>query len=620
MNIKDRIDFLRKEIENHNYSYYVLDSPSISDFEFDQLMSELIRIETDYPHFINQYSPSKKIGGSVIDSFKSVKHEYPMLSLSNTYNVQDLQDFDNRIKKIIDIPFQYVCELKFDGVSVSLLYEKGKLKQALTRGDGSKGDDVTLNVQTIRSIPLNLRGDYPDKFEIRGEVFLPIDSFNQMNLNRENQGLEKYANPRNTASGSLKLHDAKEVSRRPLDCFLYHLIGDSLPSNEHLANLKSSISWGFKISNKTELKSDIYGVIDYINFWEEARHNLPFEIDGIVIKVNNIDIQEELGFTSKFPRWAISYKFKAEQVSTYLNKITYQVGRTGAVTPVANLEAVTLAGTIVKRASLHNEDQILKLDIREGDIVFVEKGGEIIPKVVGVDLKYRMQDSLPSSFITNCPECETKLVRKEGDSKHYCINTDGLGSETIELLVNQKLIKDISDLYLLKKEQILPLERIGEKSADNLIISIEKSKKSQFERVLFALGIRFVGETVSKKLVQHYKNIDNLMDSTFEELIEVNEIGDKIAESVINYFSIEKNKILIYNLKELGLSFVSDKKNVFLSQKLKDKRIVISGVFSEYSRNDIKKLIISHGGKNASSISSKTNFVVAGENMGPSKI
>ena len=641
MREKERIDFLRKELEDHNHLYYVLDSPKISDFEFDKLMSELIKLEEENPEYADENSPTKKVGGKVMDSFKTVDHQYPMLSLSNTYNDEELQDFDERIKKIIDVPFEYVCELKFDGVSISLIYENGELKQAVTRGVGTKGDDVTENVRTIRSIPLKLRNDFVTNFEIRGEIILPKEDFKKLNEERERSGLEKYANPRNTASGSLKLHDTKEVSKRPLDCFLYHMLGENLPTNFHLQNLERAKIWGLKISETTKLKSDINGVIDYVNYWEEARHNLPFEIDGIVIKINNTDLQEELGFTSKFPRWAISYKFKSEQVSTLLNQITYQVGRTGAITPVANLESVQLAGTTVKRASLHNADQIAKLDIREGDVVYVEKGGEIIPKVVGVEFKDRNLFSHPTKFITQCPECNTELIRKEGDAKHYCPNLencfpqivgrfdhfisrkamdiDGLGVETIELLVKENLISDISDLYLLSKEQILPLERMAERSADNLISGIEASKKIPFERLLYAIGIRFVGETVAKKLANHYTTIDDLMNSTFEELVEVDEIGDKIAESVIRYFSQDKNRVLIENLKSHNLCFVAEEKEKNLSEKLESMAIVVSGVFTNHSRNELKQLIEKHGGKNVSSISKKTTFVLAGDNIGPSK-
>jgi len=641
MNVKERIDFLRKELEDHNHLYYVLDNPEISDFEFDKLMSELINLELENPQFYNDNSPTKKVGGKVIDSFNTVNHKYPMLSLSNTYNAKELQDFDERIKKIVDVPFEYVCELKFDGVSISLIYEDGELKQAISRGDGTKGDNVTENVRTIRSIPLKLRRDFIDKFEIRGEIILLKDDFSKLNEEREKNGLEKYSNPRNTASGSLKLHDTKEVSKRPLDCFFYHMLGENLPTNFHLENLERAKTWGLKISNTTKLKSDINGVIDYVNYWEEARHDLPFEIDGIVIKVNNTDLQEELGFTSKFPRWAISYKFKSEQVSTLLNKITYQVGRTGAITPVANLDPVQLAGTTVKRASLHNENQIAKLDVREGDVVYVEKGGEIIPKVVAVEMKDRNLFSNPSTFITNCPECNASLIRKDGDAKHYCPNSencfpqivgrfehfisrkamdiDGLGVETIELLVKENLISVISDLYSLEKEDLLPLKKDGRKWTENIINGIESSKKIPFERLLFALGIRFVGETVAKKLSNHYTTIDNLMRSSFEELVEVDEIGDKIAKSVVSYFSQDKNQILIENLKQHNLCFVSDKKEENLSDKLMGMAIVVSGVFTNYSRNELKQLIAKHGGKNVSSISKKTTFVLAGENMGPSK-
>ena len=641
MDTKERIDFLRKEIEDHNYSYYILDKPLISDFEFDQLMSELISLEDQYPQFSSEHSPSNKVGGGVVDSFRSVKHEYPMLSLSNTYNFQDLQDFDTRIKKLIDVPFEYVCELKFDGVSISLIYEQGKLKQAITRGDGTQGDDGTLNIKTIRNIPLRLRGEYPERFEIRGEVFLSLEDFKSMNIDRINRGLEEYSNPRNTASGSLKLYDTKEVYNRPLDCFFYYLLGEDLPSDKHFDNVFKSKEWGFKVSDNIELKRDISGVMDYVNYWENARHELPFEIDGIVIKVNNVDLQEELGYTSKFPRWAISYKFKAQQVITSLNSITYQVGRTGAVTPVANLEPVNLAGTVVKRASLHNADQIEKLDIRVGDFVYVEKGGEIIPKVVGIDFSQRDPLLRPTVFISDCPECDTELTRREGDAKHYCMNSnhcppqivgrfehfisrkamniDGLGSETIELLVKEGLIKDFSDLYLLRKEQLIPLERIAEKSADNLIISINQSKNIPFDRVLFALGIRFVGETVAKKLAKHYISIHNIMNATFEDLIEVDEIGEKIAESVVDYFKDYSNRELISKLISFDLCFLLDTQDVGLSEKLKGKSVVVSGVFDKYSRKELKDLIEKHGGKNVSSISKKTTFVLAGNNVGPSK-
>ena len=641
MNLKERIDFLRKELSEHNHSYYVLDTPKVSDFEFDSLLKELQDLENNNPEFYDKNSPTQRVGGEVIDGFVSTPHKYKMLSLGNTYSDEELLDFDTRIKKLTDQPIKYVCELKYDGVSISLTYKNGELTQALTRGDGTKGDDVTFNVKTIKSIPLKLKGDFPEELEIRGEIFLPIKGLENLNKTRIEEGLEPYANPRNTASGSLKLLDSNEVSKRPLDCFLYYLLGENSPTNSHFDNLQIARNWGFKIPNEIERFDEIDDVLKFIKSWEVKRHNLPFEIDGVVIKVDDVQMQEEMGFTAKSPRWAISYKFKAEQVSTRLNKITYQVGRTGAITPVANLEAVQLAGTTVKRASLHNADQIEKLDIREDDIVYIEKGGEIIPKVVGVELKDRNLFSQPTKYIKDCPACKTELVRKEGDSKHYCpnkdnclpqiigkfehfisrksMNIDGLGVETIELLIQEKLITEISDLYLLRKEQILPLDRIAEKSADNLLKGIEESKQIPFERVLFGLGIRHVGETVAKKLASHYTTIENLMSATFEDLIDVDEIGDKIAESVVHYFSQDKNKTLINNLKSHNLCFVSEKKEENLSDKLSGQSVVVSGVFTLYNRKELKDLIEKHGGKNVSSISKKTTFVLAGENMGPSK-
>ena len=641
MKIKERIDFLRKELAEHNHSYYVLDTSIISDFEFDKLLQELVKLEDENPEFFDATSPTQRVGGGVIDGFKTVAHKYRMLSLGNTYSEEDLHDFDTRLHKLTDQEIEYVCELKYDGVSISLTYENGGLTQALTRGDGAQGDDVTANVRTIKSIPLKLKGDYPANFEIRGEIFIPIKGLEKMNKLRTEEGLEPYKNPRNTASGSLKLLDANEVSKRPLDCYLYYLIGEDLPSTNHYENLQKARDWGFKIPNEIEKHSNVENVLKFINKWDEDRHGLPYEIDGIVIKVNDINLQEEMGFTAKSPRWAISYKFKAEQVITILNKITYQVGRTGAITPVANLEPVQLAGTTVKRASLHNADQIAKLDIREGDKVYVEKGGEIIPKVVGVELKDRDLFSQSTEYIANCPSCNTELVRKEGDAKHYCPNAescptqikgkfehfisrkamdiDGLGGETIELLINEGLIKEISDLYHLKKEDLLPLERMAEKSVENLFIGVGQSKLIPFERVLFGLGVRFVGETVAKVLAKHFKTIDNIIDTDIETLIAVDEIGDKIAESVVNYFSIEENLKLINNLKESGLQFVSTIEDTTKSSNLNGMKIVVSGVFNQNSRAEYKKMIEEHGGKNVSSISKNTTFVLAGENMGPSK-
>ena len=641
MSDKERILFLRKELAEHNHSYYVLDIPIISDFEFDKLLAELKSLEDNNPDLFDANSPTKRVGGAVLDGFKTIQHKYRMLSLGNTYSAEDLHDFDRRILKLVEQDFEYVCELKYDGVSISLTYENGELVQALTRGDGTQGDDVTENVKTIKSIPLKLKSDFPTTFEIRGEIFLPFKGFNSMNKQRVEEGLESYANPRNTASGSLKLLDTKEVAKRPLDCYLYYLLGDNLPSNNHYENLQKAKEWGFKIPSEIEKYKTIDDVLKFINKWDEKRHNLPYEIDGIVIKVNNIDLQEEMGFTAKSPRWAISYKFKAEQVSTILNEISYQVGRTGAITPVANLEPVQLAGTTVKRASLHNADQIAKLDIREGDRVFVEKGGEIIPKVVGVELKDRDLFSKPTEYIAQCPSCNTELVRKEGDAKHYCpnadncppqikgkfehfisrkaMNIDGLGGETIEILIKEGLISEISDLYHLKKEDLLPLERMAAKSADNLLLGIEASKKIPFERVLFGLGIRYVGETVAKVLGKHFKTIDTILEADFETLVAVDEIGDKIAESIILHFSKQKNIDLITALKNSGLQFLSAIEDTTKSEQLKGMKIVVSGVFSQYNRTELKKMIEEHGGKNVSSISKNTTFVLAGNNMGPSK-
>ncbi|MAR20807.1 MAG: DNA ligase (NAD(+)) LigA [Flavobacteriales bacterium] len=564
-----------------------------------------------------------------------------MLSLANSYSSDELYDFDNRIKKLVDEDFNYVCELKYDGVSISLTYKDGILIQALTRGDGVTGDNVISNVKTIKSIPLKLKGDFPSFFEIRGEIFIPIKEFEKMNERRVDKGLEVYSNPRNTASGTIKLLDSNEVSNRPLDCFLYYLIGEDLPSASHYENLQKAKSWGFKIPSEIEKHKTIDGVLNFIKFWDKERFNLPFEIDGIVIKVDNLEIQKEIGFTSKFPRWAISYKYKAEQALTKLNKISFQVGRTGAITPVANLEPVSLAGTRVKRASLHNEDQIHKIDIREGDFVYIEKGGEIIPKVVAVDHKKRDLFSKPFKYILNCPSCCTTLIRNSGDAKHYCpnylgcppqikakfehfisrkaMNIDGLGSETIELLLKNNLITNVSDIYFLKKGDLMPLERMAEKSALNLLESIENSKQIPFERVLFALGIRYVGETVAKTLAHHFQNIEHLISANFDTLIEVDEIGDKIALSVVDYFNNEMNIKNIQILKEIGLQFNSNYDNELLSSSLKGMKIVVSGIFDNYSRSQLKKMIEQHGGKNSSSISKNTTFVLSGENMGPAK-
>ena len=642
MTIEEQIQKLRKELSEHNYNYYVLDSPTISDYEFDLKLQELQSLEAKYPEFYDANSPTQRVGGEVTKSFETVPHEFRMYSLDNSYSKEDLNDWETRIKKLIDGDIQYTCELKYDGASISLTYENGLLVRALTRGDGFQGDDVTANVKTIKSVPLKLKGDFPQKFDIRGEIVLPFEGFHKMNEERIEIGEEPYRNPRNTASGSLKLQDSAEVARRPLDCLLYHLIGTNLGVQTHFESLEKARQWGFKVPNAAKSLSSLNEVFEFINYWDTHRHDLPYETDGVVIKVNSLAQQEELGYTAKSPRWAMAYKFKAEQVSTKLNSISYQVGRTGAITPVANLEPVELAGTIVKRASLHNADQIEKLDIRVGDEVFVEKGGEIIPKIIAVDLNKRKSDSKQTVYITHCPECHTELVRQEGEAQHYCPNyngckpqiigriqhfisrkamdIEGLGGETVALLVNAGLINNYSDLYELTKEQVIPLERMAEKSADNLVEGINKSKSIPFERVLYALGIRYVGETVAKKLAKHYKSIEALSIATQNELIEVDEIGVKIAESVQAFFRSEANIKIIDRLKQFGLQLeISAKQLEGQSDKLKGEIIVISGVFETLSRDELKKLIEDNGGKVSSSISSKTSFIVAGDNMGPSK-
>ena len=640
MDYSQKILILREKLSKYNHAYYVLDNPIISDIEFDKLMNELIELEQKHPEMYDASSPSQRVGGGILEGFNTVKHQYSMLSLSNTYSEEELLEFDRRIKKNINSSYEYVCELKYDGVSINLVYENGKLTQALTRGDGEYGDDVTDNVRTIKSIPLEITGDFPDFFEIRGEIFLPISGFHKMNKERIQKGLEKYANPRNTASGSLKLLDNNEVAKRPLDCYLYYLLGENLPSSSHFYNLEKAKEWGFKVPEEIKKYNNIQDVIEFTKKWEEGRDDLPYEIDGIVIKVNDINLQKELGATSKSPRWAIAYKFKTEQVSTKLESISYQVGRTGAITPVANLRSVLLGGTNVKRASLHNEDQIKKLDIREGDIVLIEKGGEIIPKVVGVLKDKRDLFSKTTEYITHCPSCDTKLIRNTGDVKHYCfnyqnclpqikgrfehfisrkaMNIDGLGSETIELLVKEGIVKCFSDLYTLNKDILLSLDRIADKSANNLLNSLENSKSNSFDRVLFALGIRYVGQTVSQILAAYFKNIDDLINADFETLISIDEIGDKIALSVMEYFSNDKNIKDISLLKNCGLKFAfSDTEQI--SNSLNDMRIVISGVFQQFSREEMKDIIKNHGGKNVSSISKNTTFVIAGDNMGPAK-
>lgn len=642
MNEKERIDTLREELRQHNHNYYVLDRPTISDFEFDKRMEELIRLEEKHPQYFDAHSPSQRVGGELIKTFNSVAHRYRMLSLANSYSFQEVFDFDKRITKLVETSIEYVCELKYDGVSISLTYENGRLIQALTRGNGEVGDDVTANVKTINSIPLKLTGNYPSRFEIRGEIFLSQQGFDEMNAVRQKEGLEPFANPRNAASGSLKMQDSKEVAKRPLDCYLYYLLGDDLPFTNHTDNLNAAREWGFKIPQETKLCSTIEEVVEFIEYWDDKRHSLTYDIDGIVIKVNDLQLQEQMGYTAKSPRWAIAYKFKAEQVLTTLNSISYQVGRTGAITPVANLEPVQLAGTQVKRASLHNADQILKLDVRLNDKVYVEKGGEIIPKIVGVSIKDRNLFSQPTIFITHCPECQSELIKGEGDAKHYCPNDtacppqikgkvehfvskkamdiESIGPETIDLLFSNNLIHHVADLYDLKKEQLLPFKKEGDKWASNIISGLNQSKKIPFARLLFGLGIRFVGETVSKVLVKEFHDIDGLSRATKEQLEEVNEVGEKIAESVSVYFKNPAHIDLIERLKKHGLTLEIDDKNKPISDKLQGQSIVISGIFEHYSRDELKHMIEQHGGKNVGSISKKTTFVVAGKNMGPSKL
>ncbi|WGF92589.1 NAD-dependent DNA ligase LigA [Aequorivita marisscotiae] len=642
MNIEQQITTLRNQLREHNYNYYVLDNPTISNFEFDQKLKQLQDLEKAHPEFYDANSPTLRVGGAVTKNFETVPHTYRMYSLDNSYSKEDLEDWEKRIEKTVDGRVEFTCELKYDGASISLTYENGKLLKAVTRGDGFQGDDVTANVKTIRSIPLQLKGDYPPLFDIRGEIVLPFEGFAKMNAERVALGEEPYRNPRNTASGSLKLQDSAEVAKRPLDCLLYSITGERLSIKTQFESLEKARQWGFKVPEAAKLAKNLDEVLDFVNYWDIHRHQLPYETDGVVVKVNNLQQQEELGYTAKSPRWAMAYKFKAERVSTVLNQITYQIGRTGAITPVANLEPVELAGTIVKRASLHNADQIEKLDIREGDTVFVEKGGEIIPKIIGVDFTQRDPNTNPTNYINQCPECSTPLVRNEGEAQHYCPNAagcppqiigriqhfisrkamdiEGLGGETVALLVNNGLINNYADLYLLKAEQIIPLERMAQKSAENIVTGIEASKHIPFERVLFGLGIRYVGETVAKKLAKHYKTIDALRNASEEELTTIDEIGERIAQSVVSFFASEENIAIIERLKSYGVQLeISAEKLANQTEVLKGSTFVVSGVFTKVSRNELKKLIEDNGGKVSSSISSKTNYVVAGDNMGPSK-
>lgn len=645
--VKKRIEELTQELHYHNHRYYVLSQPEISDQAFDELLRALEAIEAQHPELADPNSPTKRVGGDLTDKFEKVPHRYPMLSLSNTYSKEEITDWENRIKKSIDEPVQYVMELKYDGVAISLHYQNGALQRALTRGDGEVGEDITTNVRTIRTIPLRLNGEhYPDDFEIRGEIFFPIEHFAALNREREENGEELYANPRNTASGTLKNQDSALVAKRKLDCYLYAVHLDETPFDSHYDSLRQAQNWGFKVppheQNYIARVSDIDGIMNFINHWAEARHLLPFEIDGIVIKVDNYNVQRRLGMTAKSPRWAIAYKFKAEQVRTRLESISYQVGRTGAITPVANLQPVLLAGTTVKRASLHNADQIEKLDIRVGDTVMVEKGGEIIPKVVGVDPSGRPADSHPHRYITRCPECGTELIRNEGEAQHYCpnetgcppqikgriehfisrkaMNIDGMGPETVDQLWEAHLLTNVASLYRLRADDLLPLERMAERSVEKLLQGIEASKERPFERVLFALGIRYVGETVAKKLARHFGSIDALRSANHEALVAVEEIGDCIAESVREWFSREANMTLVDDLAAAGLQMEVIRSQESGADLLGGKSFVVSGVFAQFSRDEIKAMIEQYGGKNTGSVSGATDYLLAGDKMGPAKL
>ena len=636
---QQRITQLTEELNQHNYNYYVLSEPTISDEKFDFMLKELEALEQQFPELASDLSPTKRVGGDITKKFETVVHRFPMLSLSNSYSEEQ------RLKKLADGPIEYVCELKYDGVAIGIRYENGKLSRAVTRGDGTQGEDISNNVKTIRTIPLSLKGDYPEDFEIRGEIFFPRANFDAMNKQREELGEPVFANPRNSASGTLKSQDSKVVAERGLDCYLYGVYGDDLPMESHFESVAKAKDWGFKVPLEKDKyihkTNSIEGIMEFIHYWDKERYNLPFDIDGIVIKVNNYLQQQDLGFTAKSPRWAIAYKFKAERVATTLEEVTYQVGRTGAITPVANLKPVLLGGTVVKRASLHNADQIEKLDLYLGDEVYVEKGGEIIPKIVGVNTEARQPNAQRVDFIDRCPECDAELFRREGEAQHFCtndlecppqvkgrmehfisrkaMNIDGLGAETIDLLYQKGLARDVADLYDLTFDQVVNLDRMADKSANNLLKGIQDSKNVPFERVLFALGIRFVGETVAKKLAAAFKNIDAIANATYDELIAVDEIGEKIAISVQQFFSDERSHKIIARLKEAGLQFEMEEVQLD-STSLEGKTFVVSGVFSKFSRDEIKDLIEKNGGKNVGSISAKTSYVLAGENMGPAKL
>ncbi|WDF70460.1 NAD-dependent DNA ligase LigA [Sphingobacterium oryzagri] len=646
--IQERIAHLTTELNAYNYQYYVLANSVVSDYDFDQKLKELEALEAAYPQFKDPNSPTAKVGGDITQKFNTVRHRWPMLSLGNTYNEQELREFDERVRKVVGDEVTYVCELKFDGLSISLTYEQGVLQRAVTRGDGTQGDEVTNNVKTIRSVPHRLKkGDYPEEFEIRGEIFMHRAAFERLNKQREDEGVQTYANPRNFASGTIKLQDPKEVAKRPLDCFLYFLYAENRNKrfDSHWESIQAVKSWGFQICEHTALCVTIDEIIDFVNHWDSERHKLSYDIDGIVIKVNDYAQQEELGFTAKSPRWAISYKYKAERVETTLNSVSYQVGRTGAVTPVANLAPVLLAGTTVKRASLHNANEIARLDLHEGDTVYVEKGGEIIPKIIGVNNEKRVTHTAPIVYPSVCPECGTQLVRQEGEAVHYCPNEagcrpqivgklqhfigrkmmdiQGMGDETMETFFKLGLLRKIADIYSLKdhQEELKGLARFGEKSIDNMLTGIELSKEKPFEKVLFALGIRHVGETIAKKLAQHFKHIDQLIAASAEEMAAVQDIGGRIADSVYNYLHDPQHLMEIGRLREAGLQFEIIEQEVQLAgNSLSGKTFLISGVFADFSREELAQLIESHGGKMVSSISAKLNYLVAGDKMGPSKL
>jgi DNA ligase (NAD+) len=637
-----RIEKLRREIEEHNQKYYVLNKPVISDFEYDLLMNELDTLEKIFPGLITKESPTQRVGSDIRNEFRQYDHQYPMLSLSNTYNEDELSDFNQKAEKAAGGSVEYVCELKFDGASISLTYRNGTLARALTRGDGTKGDDVTLNVRTIRSIPLRVTGrNIPEEFIIRGEILMPRAVFEKLNNERIEEELPPFANPRNAASGTLKMLDSRIVASRRLDCLFYFLLSEYLPHETHYDNLTEAMRWGFRVSDSIRLCRGLEEVIEFINYWESGRKNLPFDIDGVVVKVNSLDLQEKLGYTAKSPRWAIAYKYRAEQVLTRLLSVLYQVGRTGTITPVANLEPVFLAGSTVKRASLHNADQIALLDLHLNDMVYVEKGGEIIPKIVGVDYSSRNDTSQEIKFIANCPECGTQLARNEGEANHFCpnylhcppqikgriehfisrkaMNIDGLGEETVDLLFNNKLISNYADLYDLVVEQLMPLERMGEKSAMNIIKSIKDSISVPYSRVLYALGIRHVGETVAKTIAESFKSIDELMKAADDTLTSIPEIGPKISSSIISFFADKDNILIIDRLKSYGLKLSDEDKKITVSDRLKGKSILISGVFKEHSREEYKEIIEKNGGRNSTSLSGNTSFILAGDEMGPSK-